>query len=297
MSNKSDIQKTDDTVSTKVAHLAQEFQKNEFGFMHLEGVENARDLGGMPTHDSKVIAPTRLIRSARLERMSQSDSELLKDIGLNTIIDFRVEQEREKAPDPLELLPEASALYVPVINPLGPGTAGVPGASLREVIGFTKGSNDEAIAFIHKLYQELFLGDMAHKGFRTFFEVLLEVGANKDGAVLWHCTSGKDRTGVAAVLLEHALGVPDTLIRADYMASNLFFTTRIERALEDLSDHIDENIEALVRDFFGVNEANLVGALNVVRKEYGSLDAYMKQELGVDEDVKRELRSYYLKDV
>lgn len=284
------------TLDAATKAFAENFEESSFGYMNLQGIDNARDLGGMPTLDGRVIKPARLIRSGRLEHASAEDVAFLRDMHLSCVIDFRMEQEREKAPDPTKKFPDTSFEFIPVVNPSGGGTSVSPGNSLREVLKEANGSTDSAEKFVHQLYRELFLSEAGRAGYRQFFECVLEhAEANPEGAILWHCSAGKDRTGAAAVLLEHALGVPHELILADYMASNLFTTTLVARAMEDLSDLTkNANIEELVHMYYGVAKDNLECALAALNEQYGSLDVYLESQLGVTPNKKKQLQDLLL---
>lgn len=286
-------------VSQEVQALEENFIHSGFGYMNLSGVMNARDLGGMPTIDGKVIQPGRLIRSGKLEHAKEGDARLLNDLGLRTIVDFRMERERELAPDPIEKFSEASIEFIPVVNPSSaqgaPSANVAPGSSLRDVLQECKGSNDAAREFIHALYEQLALSEAGRKGFREFFEVVIATAEqDADSAVLWHCSAGKDRTGVAAALLQYVLGVPHALIIADYNASNLYTKTIIDDALLGLSDIMNENVRELVHMYYGVDDKNLLGAVAAVSKKYGSVDTYIEQELKVSPAAKKHLKELYL---
>lgn len=284
------------TLNPKVQELAWRFEDSAFGYMNLSGVDNARDLGGMPTLDGRVIKPGCLIRSGRLEKASRGDISLLQSLGLTCVVDFRMAPERVKAPDPFEKLPKTSFEYIPVVNPSGGENGVSPGHSLREVLKEANGSKESATKFVHQLYRELFLSEAGRLGYHQFFDCLFEFAkTHSHAALLWHCSAGKDRTGAAAMLVEHALGVPYEVILADYMASNLFTTTLVARAMDDLSDLMhNENIEELVHMYYGVAEENLTLALGAVKEKYGSLDSYMQTQLGVDEDKRAYLQKHFL---
>lgn len=77
----------------------------EFGHIPFEGLHNTRDLGGMPTADGRTIAPAKLLRSGALHKASEQDlARLVGDYDLAGVIDFRTQLERDKEPDPRELM-------------------------------------------------------------------------------------------------------------------------------------------------------------------------------------------------
>ena len=286
-------------LAPNVRDLAYRFEDSAFGYMNLDGVDNARDLGGMPTEDGRVIAPGRLLRSGKLAYATEGDIALFKALQLTCVIDFRMEVEREKAPDPFDKLPETSFETIPVVNPGGGGTGVSPGNSLRSVLKEANGSTDSAEKFVHELYRALFLSEAGITGYAEFFSLILTFAkAHPTDAILWHCSAGKDRTGAAAFLLETALGVPREVALADYMASNLFTTTLVSRAMDDLSDLTHNgNVEELVHMYYGVSRENLTLALAAVEKKFSSLDSYLEKELGMTAQKREELQSLFLKPV
>ncbi len=138
-----------------------------------------------------------MIRSGHLSNVNEDNLKLLSEnYNIKTVIDFRTEFEREHKPD--KHIEGAKEFWLPIISP-------------NEDIGKIKGTvekmyTDESkfldtiIGFAEKksaltLYKGFLSSEESQKGFSKFFQILLN---NADGAVLWHCTQGKDRTGLAA---------------------------------------------------------------------------------------------------
>lgn len=264
----------------------------KFGHIALRGMRNTRDLGGLPTADGKAIAPGRLIRSGELHKATDEDIELLRDgHGLARVVDFRTAEERKGAPDPCEKMPDVGFLGAPVLTEAAVGIThegGVAG-DIAALGRFTGDAHDT----IRGLYRTCLLGEQGKRAYRAFFEELL---AAEEGATLWHCTEGKDRAGLASVLVEYALGVPMAHIRADYLATNLFVRGRAEEILDAFGAHgILEHVDLDVDSIFYAYPDYLDAALEAVEQDCGGLDAYLAAALGIGDAERERLRNLYVK--
>ncbi len=262
-----------------------------FGHVGLHGARNTRDLGGLQASDGKVIAVGRLIRSGDLHKATDEDIELLRDgHGLARVVDFRTVKEREGAPDPQDRMPGIGFIDLPVFSEAAVGIThegGIAG-DLAALKRFSGNAHDA----IRDLYVTCLLGEDGKQAYRAFFETLL---APEDGATLWHCTEGKDRAGLASVLVEYALDVPMPHIRADYLATNLFVHDAAEEILDALARHgLLEHVDLDVDSIFYASMDYLDAALEAVEQECGGMDAYLAAVLGVGERERERLRELYL---
>jgi protein-tyrosine phosphatase len=108
------------------------------------------------------------------------------------------------------------------------------------------------------------------KQYREFFKVLQE---ESNIPLLYHCSAGKDRTGMASVLILYALGVDDATILDDYLASNTYLSGKYEALMAK---------NPVYKDLFSVKKEYLEAGLNSIKKEYGSIDAFLTEILGVN---------------
>ena len=144
------------------------------------------------------------------------------------------------------------------------------------------------------VYERLILDEKSQRGYARFFDDVLAAGAN-EGAVLWHCTVGKDRAGLAAALLLHALGVPRDVVMADYLATNRHVASHAQDVADALAAHglagkFDEGIRVL-------NSAEprfLEAAFSAAERAFGSLDDYLRDALCVTDEKRAALRDRYL---
>jgi protein-tyrosine phosphatase len=225
------------------------------------GAVNFRDLGGYRTADGLTIAWRQLYRSDSLSDLTEEDLRRLRDLGLRTICDFRVESERRRKPN---RLPTDHAIQVHSI-PFIPRCA----RDLWQAVGTGSITAAEVHGHMLRHYQQFALDHT--REYRRMFSLLLAGSAQP---MLIHCASGKDRTGFAAALLLTALNVPWPVVLEDYVLSRQY-----RRALSDvLPDGIDDRaVEALQ----GVQPEYLSAAFAAIRQTWGNVDRYLSEGLGL----------------
>ncbi|MCI1466352.1 MAG: tyrosine-protein phosphatase [Lactobacillus sp.] len=251
----------------------------------LASVRNPRDLGGYLGQGDRMLLPHRLLRTGRINRLDEHDRAILQEMGLQTIIDLRTSKERAATPDPQ--LPGVEHYNVSI--------------SGREV-----GQVSPSIIKIHQQYQtDQYAGfknmclnyrdfiEQPHSwyAFQQFFEILTD----RPGAILYHCSEGKDRTGICTVFLLYLLGVEPAVIRADYLYSNVM--------LEDYRQHLDAKVKqkhgslellATTRSLASVANEYLDTALIAINKEYGNLDQFLQKRVGMTPAWKAKLQDQFL---
>lgn len=251
-----------------------------------ETIENLRDLAGIPAADGKVIVPGKLLRAGSLHKASDLELETLKQMGVDTVVDFRTNWEIATSQD---RLPEGAQLYhLPVLHE----------AEIKDEAGSQAKLLEEALKNSEKMMEGIYAGMLTDESgieaYKQFFELLLK----EENTILWHCSQGKDRTGMAAALLLEALGVDEKLIKEEYMQTNLYMTKKDMEAkvinsmlFKDHRQIADED----VNNFLFVKEEFFDTARKAVFDQYGSWDGYLEKALGIDSEKKEALRQKYLK--
>lgn len=267
--------------------------------IQLEGLANTRDLGGFLTKDGRRIKPCRLLRSGELYPATEADKKtLVEEYHLKTIVDFRDDMECEQHPDPV--LPGVKHVRIPIFRQEALGitreekeSAGEPGkkdlmAGLLELAGSDTFDGSQYMA---GLYATMVDNDYSLSQYGRFFQVLLE---QEDGAVLWHCSAGKDRVGVGTALLLFALGVPEETIIKDYQMVNEFTRNETDAVMKMASDRVGESIVAKIHPFFCAEERFLRTVLDGIHAKFGSLENCLEKELGMTAQLRRQLQDMYL---
>ena len=244
---------------------------------------NFRDLGGLEAIGGKKVRAKRLLRAGKPVRLLPEEIEMLKDHNLALIVDFRAKFEVET--EPADKLDGVDYVNLDVM-----ADSPVNWADPRE--------------WLKKLHPGMADGEMAnnYKDFirmasakACFAEFLRHCAAKEDGAILFNCTAGKDRTGFGAAIILKILGVSDEDIYADYMKT---MEGRKEANLEAIEKYRamglnESQLEALAM-MFGVKEEYLAAAFAAIEEEYGSFENYIEHGLGISaEDIAR-IREFYL---
>ena len=246
--------------------------------MHLyfETIENIRDLGGIKTSDGREIKHKLLLRSSDMHRLSATELERLKsEFKLQLVIDFRSSKSVVNKKDKLD------------------GT--IKYHHLRVLDFLEHNSYDETIqlppdVFFKNIYRMLATQPEAIATYRQFFKFLL---AQEQGAVLWHCTSGKDRAGIAAVLLLHVLGCSLETIYQEHFATNLITRPMFEAKLQEIDPNNTYQV-AFYEAFFIAKKEFIDEYFNEINTKFGGLDNYVHQQIGLSDNEVSLLRQRYL---
>jgi protein-tyrosine phosphatase len=234
-----------------------------------EGAMNFRDLGGYPAADGRRTRWRRLFRADSLGDLTPRDLARIGELGLRGLIDFRIEAERRLKPD---RLPEDSGVRTLELGFLPAGTldmlARVRARSIttaeleREVLG----------------HYRLFVRDHASE----YRQAVLFASDPTNYPLLIHCTSGKDRTGVAAAILLLAVGVPRETVLQDYDLTNHY--------RRDVSHLFGPNTPPeVISLLLSAPSHYLEAALDEMEQRFGSFSGYLEKGLGVDDAARARL--------
>lgn len=265
----------------------------------LKGIVNARDLGGNPVGKGFRVKDGLLLRSAHLADATKADLKYLSSLPVSLVIDFRKEEElKGKIDRPIE-----GAQYVSLpIDASGNAAAGATEEEKKKFTGRKKfdvkkvivmaAFNEKAKKVAQNMYPVLFFDPDCQAQFAKFFRLVLNAG---EGAVLYHCTQRKDRTGIASALLLAALGANRETIVEDFDATNEIYKADVRKYARRVRFFGGKEEEVgVVKSFLGANTDNFVAALDEIDKRYGSLDVYLRGPMGLSDGDIQELRGRYL---
>ena len=261
----------------------------------LEGVINARELGGYMNRDGKKIKGGKILRSGQLYAATSQDKKVLnEDYNVGSIIDFRSDFETIPQPDPPIL--GAQHYDFPVLEFKFTSREQQKLQQINE-----ESSQGERLLLLAEagmtadtgIYERIMFGEPAKKAYKRFFELLLE--NDSEHSVLFHCTQGKDRTGIAAAMLLTMLDFSDELILSDYMLTNKANSDIIHEDIKAVSEYTDDEVIIdSVRRMNGVSEHLLEYAFSKARVEYGSVREYIVKTYDLSEADIYELKHKYL---
>ena len=236
---------------------------------NLQGASNFRDLGGYATRDGHRVRWRQIFRSNHLGHLTASDVEVVRGLGVRSAFDFRGVEERAAAACVIEEIAVHSLPIEPTVV-----------AALRARLQARALSSADALEIMRESYRN-YVRQNTHS-FRELFAHLLEDRA----PLVIHCTAGKDRTGFACALLLQALGVPADVIAEDYLLTNRFYR-RDPNSSPDLPDDVRQAIGSVEASF-------LAAGLDTVRADYGDLENYFRNGLGLGGPERSELKARYL---
>jgi len=264
-----------------------------------EGIENARELGGLVMQDGRSIRPGKLVRSGNLNKASDKDVAILKDrFRLTDVYDFRFDAEVAGAPDRemdgvrnthLSTLPQA------LIDGFAAGradTAQVQASDFMERLA-EYAFNPKAQEMGRRLYPAIVSDPASQQRYGAFLKGVLDA----EGGVLWHCSQGKDRCGWGAAFVLAALGAGRETIVEDFDLSNVTYAAEVEAISQKVIEMGGGEEElAFIRAMVGVSTENFERTLDLIDSQYGSLSAYLENALGFSAQDQKKLRDKLLNE-
>lgn len=234
----------------------------------LKGMDNFRDVAGTTTaystaHDGTMRAG--VFYRANAVTPTASDLAILNGLGIKAVYDLRTPSEIAATPDTM-----ISGAAYQNIDIIGSTTSGA------DITSISFKSAADAIAMMEQT-NRAFVSDA---GMRGQFNKLFNELATTDGAQLFHCTAGKDRTGWTAAVLQSIAGVDNATIMANYLATNDYTAARVAATLKAMP----ASMAAVYEPLLGVQASFLQAGLDEVTAEYGSMDNYLKQGLGLSQE-------------
>lgn len=219
-----------------------------------------RDLGGYQAAGGKHVKWRTLLRSDELCGLTDADLDYLSGLPLQTDIDFRGENEQQNAPD---RLPDASPVYHPLC------------IDAADLSSFLKSEGSPFSSHMEKIYAHII--QHFQPTLQAFFRILTDEQA---APLVFHCTAGKDRTGLAAALLLSALGVDRETIMQDYLLSAEY----LQKKYGSIAQAYPEMAPMLT-----VRKEYLEAAFRVIDQQFGGMDKYLTDHLQVDVERLRKL--------
>lgn len=254
----------------------------------LASVPNMRDLGGLPVSGG-TVRRREVYRSTMLANLSKDDLPSFEDLGVAVVVDLRTESERTSQPD--QLPPDIKLVDLDVLADNTLAAAANIGQLVKNpesIIGILDSGQAETL--MAETYRSLVTLPSALSAYRSFFEVLAD--PERSGAALFHCTTGKDRTGWAAASLLLLLGADEQTAFDDYMETN----TDLLPALQPLFDMASKNgIDPdMLEPVLGVRESYLNAALDEVASKYGTMEGYFTTALKLSDSTLDALRTRFV---
>jgi protein-tyrosine phosphatase len=250
-------------------------------------VPNLRDLGGWPARGGRVRQGL-LYRSAEFSGLQGDDAAAFAKLGIRSVYDLRTADERAAQPN---VVP-GGVEYI-IVDVLQDATGAAPAqvvnaltdpALAERILGGGK-----AVAMFEDGYRQIVGLPSALTGYRQFFT---DISQPEHRPAVFHCTTGKDRTGWAAASLLLLLGVAHDDVYADYLLTNQQLVPKLQPMVDQFTANGGD--PALLAPVIGVQTSYLDAAVDEMQKRFGSIHGYFADGLGLDPGTIELLRSSYI---
>ena len=251
-----------------------------------EKLYNFRDVGGMRTTDGRTLKTGVLFRSDALSRMSARDQATLQALNLKLICDLRAPKESQKRPAPRKI--DVAVINVPLHE------QPMHDRIHREVRGFLFGkSGDEEFHVLTRDYYR----HLAFEQTARMREVITLLAKEESLPALFHCTAGKDRTGLVAAVIQLMVGVPYEAVLEDYLRTNDSFAPRLDKIVRFLRVlTLFRASPERVRTVLKAHPRFLDDVHAQIVERFGTIERYLSEACAIDTETVRRLKTRLLTD-
>jgi protein-tyrosine phosphatase len=246
-----------------------------------EKIVNFRDLGGIKTMDGRTVKWGKIFRSDNLSKLKTSEFEKFNDLNIKSVVDLRTDHEIKGKED--HLPPGVKYAHSPTVK----DNEGELALLRKKVINgeiSEQQAIDKTIGFYH---------DAVTVNLASLPGIIGQIAASSD-PVLYHCSAGKDRTGIVSALILSILNVDRETIMQEYLMSNYYRKRKTEKMLgkAKLGKIIKPKLDLkAIEVFMSVDKAFLNAFFEVVDKEYGGTDAFIQNQLGIGKEERQRIIS------
>lgn len=234
--------------------------------LELEGTYNTRELGGYINQDGKTLKKQKLLRSDTLSNLTDNDREKLYRYGIRTVIDLRRSREILEEPSKLQHYKDIKYYHISL--------------SLNDHYGFMQQRKEESLFDLYKGY---LTGRQEQLN-----EIIEVISSHLSNGVLFHCTAGKDRTGIISMILLKICNVDDETIKMDYEVSegNMF-----DYLMKRRNDGIQNEPDFLLRS----DRSEMDKTLHFIESHYGTFHQYISH-IKIPSNVLDTIRNHVLEE-
>ena len=246
-------------------------------------VLNFRDVGGIRTADGKQIKWGRIYRSGKLEKLKPQEFDAMKALNIKTVVDLRTVGEVAHAPDNIPSNEGMDWVHIPI--------SGITDEELEQTNKEIRKQSAEEFDGAGKM--ETVMARFADQGVEDFAKIFRLLLDDDESSLVYHCSAGKDRTGLLTALILSSLGVPEEVIMKEYLLSNYYRYDKIERNAR-LGARILGIETAASRAIMDVRPNYLNASFGVIKSKYGSIQNYLQEGLGLSPQDLDRMKELYL---
>lgn len=254
---------------------------------------NFRDIGGIKNSDGKTVRDKIILRSGKLNKLSDYDAEVLTDYyKLKIIIDLRASSEKEGRAD---IVPQGvQYLEIPYFNESTMGMTSGMGSDVMSAVKKAKSRKElfDYVPDLDTVYPLMVSDDFSVSKISEALKIIMN---NRDGSVLYHCTAGKDRTGVTTAILLKILGVSYDDIVSDYLKTNIVSKKNAVKYSRLAAVFLlDKKLALKIYRVFMAEKSYLDAAFKAIDDKFGSFDAFVADGLKLNADEIADFKAYAL---
>lgn len=260
-----------------------------------KGLRNTRDIAQFTTVDGKTIKPGMLYRSGRIDKMSKKRiKQFLEEYNIKTIIDLRTQVEVSESKN-FHYPQFVDFYHIPVLNQQFFGITHeinkMSKAMMEQRKKLTENYTGED--YMIEMYKNIVFEPSSQRHFATIFDIM---STEQEGAILYHCTSGKDRTGITSLFLLTLLGVSEDDILADYEISDVFNAkyTKNRIFLMKIFMPASKRFKKLMIAMLYTKRIYLEETIKAIKEEFGSILNYMYEKLDITKEKHEKIKKMYL---
>ena len=267
----------------------------KFEKINFKGLRNTRDVGQVSTVDGCKVKKNILFRSGRIDKLpNKKINEFLQTYNIKTIIDLRTQPEVRESKH--FTYPEVVEYYhIPVLNKQFFGITHENNSMAKVVLSqkhkITEcGSGAE---YMISMYESIVFDKTSQHHFKTIFDILCQ---DDEGAVLFHCNGGKDRTGITTLFLYTLLGVDEEVILDEYAMSDVF-NAKYNRSRELLMKILmptSKRTKTLLVSMLYAKREYLEKTIAKIKEKYGSVLNFLYEEIKITKEMQERLKEKYL---
>lgn len=237
----------------------------------LDGGINFRDVGGYKNSQGRTVKWRKIMRCGHLASLSENDLDTLEQIGINRVHDFRRSEEQQQSPS-CAVRAEFIADYQILIGDI---------SRFWEFLFDGELTAESSHQLVVNSYSSCI--ESVIPAFSRFMRHMVD---NAENASVFHCSAGKDRTGMAAALILSALDVPRETIIEDYMLTLEHYDS--DKLITLVEGHLRKaNVEnwdrAWLMPYCSVHEDNIIAFLDAIESKYGDVKNYLISALGLSQ--------------
>ncbi|MEP3890612.1 MAG: tyrosine-protein phosphatase [Hellea sp.] len=264
------------------SELAEAPRIEDARLLPIHGTRNFRDLGGYKTIDGRAIKSGMLYRSDKLSHLEDAGVVDVAELSLKVITDLRSDSERKQEPDHLP----QDVDYV--VLPINDKPVDIRKLSRKIIMGRV----DEA-EVMNLLDHRRFITNPAHR--KSWGEWVKSLADDNNTPQLFHCTSGKDRTGYGAAIIMLTLGVDKDTVMEDFLFSNQVLKGYNDATIISIEKRVGkrDSLE-IIRKIMGVSRETMEATFAQMEADFGSIDGFIRDGLGIDDDMRAKLQDKFL---